>query len=133
MKIFSAIFLAFLFNFIFYLIFLITKAEISISLFFRGFFANPLESIIYLIPSLFTSVFLIIMAVTIKNKRNVYLVILLILFLMFSDLFLTKKLYGSVNIDNYLLSYKGFLDIIYIVMVLVMYKSSCNCCRKILN
>src|SRR5690606_37315128 len=132
MKIFSAIFLAFLFNFIFYLIFL-TKSEITLSDFFTGFFGNPLESIIYLIPSLFTSVFLIIIAVVIKNRMNVYLAISLVLFLIFMDLFLTKKLYGSVNIDNYLLSYKGFLNIIYIVMVLVMYKSSCNCCRKILN
>src|SRR5690606_3698542 len=133
MKLLSAILLSFLFNFFFYFIFLLTKSEITVSLFFEGLFTNPVESIIYLIPLLFTSVFLIIIAVIIKNRMNVYLATLLVLFLIFMDLFLTKKLYGSVNIDNYLLSYKGFLNIIYIVMVLVMYKSSCNCCRKILN
>lgn len=57
MKISVVVLLAFLFNFIFYLIFLLTNSDISFSFFFKGFFANPLESTIYLIPSLLTSFF----------------------------------------------------------------------------
>lgn len=44
---------------------------------------------------------------------NVYLATLLILFLIFIDLFLTKKLYGSPNVDNTFLIYKGIISMIY--------------------
>jgi len=132
MKSLSAILLAFSANFIFYLIFL-TKSEITLSGFFAGFFANPLESILYLIPLLFTSVFLIIIAVFIKNRMNVYLAISLVLFLIFMDLFLTKKLYGSPNIDNYFLGYKGFLDVLYVVIISMIFRTSRNCFHQILN
>jgi len=106
------------------LIFLFNKSDITPSSFFDGLFSNPLESIIYLIPSLFTSIFLIIIGVIIKNRINIFLTILFILILIFIDLFLTQKLYGSVNIDNYYLGYKGMLDLIYIIIIFVMYKYS---------